>query len=303
MKLLSGKLIANIIEKEITRQIKKLGATPKPFLAVIVVGNHPATDLYVCKKQEKAKKMGIKVRIIRLSEKTSEKEIISKIEVLNSDSRVNGILVQLPLPKKINIQKIIWSVDSKKDVDGFQMKDFRPPAPLAILDILLHYKIPVYKRKVTLVGYGTLIGKPLSVLLTKQGANITICDENTKNLKAKILDADIVVSAVGKSNLITAEMVKEGQIIIDAGTTTDSGTFTGDVDFAGVSKKVSAITPVPGGIGPLTIMELFKNLLRATEKQINFAHIIEAPNKKNNLDQSADIGPFIKRMNYKSEDK
>lgn len=295
MKLLNGQIIASEIIKKLTIELVQ-NPNIKPNLAVIMVGQEATSELYLTKKVMQAQAIGIKVEIFRFSETVTTNKIMTKINQLNLTDKVNGILVQLPLPAKINTQKIIWAIAPEKDVDGFQMRNFRPPAPLAVLDLLAHYKIPVLKKKITIVGYGMLVGRPLSVLLQKQGANITICTSATKDFVAKIKQADVVISAVGKANLITGEMVKPGQIIIDAGTASENGTTVGDVNFAEVAPIVEAISPVPGGVGPLTVAELLRNVYLATKNQLNS---VSTKPKETSPKFLTDQEPFIKKRSKK----
>lgn len=271
MKLLSGKLIAEKIYATLEKKVADLDTKGvKPKLAVIMVGSDPASELYVNKKSNKAKEVGIEIYVCRMPYTTNTKKAVDQILQFNSDPTIHGIIVQLPLPRYIDTGKVIWAIDPKKDVDGFQMRDFRPPTPLAILEILMHYSIPVLKSKITLVGYGTLVNKPLAMLLNKQGADITVCTEETPDRIAKIKRADIIVSAVGQAGIITQDMVREGQIVIDAGTSSEGGSTKGDVVFDEVAPIVSAITPVPGGVGPLTVVKLLENVIEAATRQTSF---------------------------------
>jgi methylenetetrahydrofolate dehydrogenase (NADP+)/methenyltetrahydrofolate cyclohydrolase len=269
MKLLGGKLLAQEMYKKLSQEIDLLKKNKiKPVLAVILVGDDPSSRMYVARKTKQAKALGIAIDLHELPKTVTTQRILSTIDQLNYLPNVTGILVQLPLPHHIDTHKILWRIDRKKDVDGFQMRDFRPPAPMAIIDLLAHYNIPLLKKKVTIVGYGMLVGRPLTDLLRKQCPDITICDSSTQDLEEKVRQADIVISGVGKAGLITKEMVRPGQIVIDAGTSSESGLTKGDVAFDEVAPIVEAITPVPGGIGPLTIAELFKNVVKAAATEL-----------------------------------
>lgn len=291
MKILSGSQLANSIVEELKKQVLALAVSPN--LAVIVVGSNPVIDQYVARKSKTAQSIGAKVKVYKFPQKTTDQKIISKIDELNNNSKIDGIIVQLPVPKFLNLSKIVWSIKPSKDVDGFQMREFRPPAPLGILDLLSHYKITIFKKKITLVGFGILVGKPLSVLLKKQGAIISICDSQTFDLREKVKSADIVISAVGKPNLITADMVSPASYIIDAGTSSEGGTVVGDVDFESIKNKVAGVSPVPGGIGPLTVANLLRNLVKAANKQNESK--LQIPLDKLLGYKNGLLGPFIKK--------
>ncbi|TSC91699.1 MAG: methylenetetrahydrofolate dehydrogenase (NADP+) / methenyltetrahydrofolate cyclohydrolase [Candidatus Berkelbacteria bacterium Licking1014_85] len=256
MKLLNGKLLAG----EILADLKaKMAFGEKPaVLAVILVGDDSSSLIYIQKKQEAASFIGAEIKLIQLSAGTDTDTLLFQIDALNNDENITGILVQLPLPESIDRQKIIWAIKPEKDVDGFQINYFRPPAPVAILELLLHYRIPVLRKKIAIIGYGFLVGKPLSVLLKKQGAFVTIVEKGDRDFKSKIGEADIVVSATGVKHIITADLVNVNQTIIDA-----SGV---DVDFENIKHKVKYISPPTGGIGPMTVAILMRNLFFAAQK-------------------------------------
>lgn len=276
MILLSGKKIAQKIQDRLREEIarKKI----KPTLAVILVGANPISRIYIREKEKAAKKVGIKIKKYFLSASISQQKILSLIQNLNRDPKITGILVQLPLPKDFDPDKILASIESKKDVDGLTKRsEVRPPTVAAIMTLLEEYKIPIKNKKVCLVGYGRLVGKPLAPLLKKAGARLTICTRKTKNLKLKTKKADILISATGVPHLVKKEMVKKGAVVIDAGTSSQStvdrrpSTVVGDVDFAEVKKIASYITPPKGGVGPLTVAKLLENVVKLTT-QIHRLH-------------------------------
>jgi methylenetetrahydrofolate dehydrogenase (NADP+)/methenyltetrahydrofolate cyclohydrolase len=276
MKILDGKKVRDYIAEKIKLELKKLGAIPK--LTIIQVGNDERSSVYIKQKKIFGEKLGFEVEYIQLDKKISEKELISKIEILNSDSFTNGIIVQLPLPKNINTVNIVESINPEKDVDGLNSKNLRyifegtgdgfvPATTKGVFSLLDFYKIPIEGKKVVIVGRSLLVGRPTALTFLNRNATVTICHSKTKKLKEEIKSADIVVAAIGKPHFIKKSFVKRGQIIIDIGITKVGGALFGDVDFKPVSKIVRAITPVPGGVGPMTVVSLFENLLIAYNKQ------------------------------------
>lgn len=264
MQLLDGKKIADKIFEDLAKKVKGLQSHYiNPTLAIILVGNDASSVLYTSIKKKKAESIGIKVKIHRLSGRVTEKTILELIEKLNKDKKVTGILVQMPIPDRISRDKVVWAIAPDKDVDGFQMRKFMPPAPLAILSILNHYGINLTRKKMLIIGQGFLIGKPLSTMALKQGARVISADSSTAHLKRLIQDVEIIVSATGQPKLVKSDMVKPGQIVIDAGGGKIGGEFVGDVDFESVKEIVEAITPNPGGIGPLTVALLAKNIVQS----------------------------------------
>lgn len=264
MQLLNGNLIADRLMKTLAVQISRLTERYlTPSLAIVLIGNDPPSLLYTSIKKAKAQEIGIKVKIYKLPAKVSEKIVLELIKDLNNDKKVTGILIQMPIPSQISREKVVWAIAPDKDVDGFQMRRFLPPAPMAILEILRFYGINPAKKKFLIIGKGFLIGKPLSVLATRHGARVTLADSTTADLARLVQDAQIIVAATGQPNLVTAEIVKPGQIIIDAGGGQLNGEFVGDVDFENVRSKVAAITPNPGGVGPLTVAMLASNVVKA----------------------------------------
>lgn len=291
--ILLGKVVAEKIYKEIEKDLVFLDfKKTKPVLAIIVIGDDPLSEKYIDIKVAKAKELEVKTQIIQYPSRVSQETIVAKIDDLNRSSLVRGIVVQFPLPKQIDSSKVTWAIAPEKDVDGFQMRNFRPPAPMAVVDLLLHYKIPVLKKKIALVGYGALVGKPLATLLSKQGANIYVYDQDNPISGYKLKQANVVISAVGIPNIITSDLVGPEQVIIDAGTSSDGKTIVGDVDFEGVRSLVKAISPVPGGVGVVTVAELFRNFVKAAkmqqDKETQRGEQLAGASKTNS-------GPFINR--------
>lgn len=278
MVILDGKALSNKIKEELQKEneiLKEQGLLPG--LAVVLVGEDPASQTYVNSKEKACQAIGIYSRKITLPEQTSEQELLETIKKLNNDEKIHGILVQLPLPKHINSAKIIEAIRPDKDVDGFHEynigklvtgnETFVPCTPLGVMKILEEYGINPTGLDVCVVGRSNIVGKPMMNLLLNAGATVTITHSKTKNLKAHTSQADLLVVGIGKPNFITADMVKDGAIIIDVGINRlESGKLTGDVDFEGVSKKASFITPVPGGVGPMTIAMLLQNTVTSAKR-------------------------------------
>ncbi len=276
-KILDGKKIAEEIKDELRLEILALQKKDVvPGLAVVLVGDDAASKVYVGGKEKVCQELGIFSVVHKLPANVSESNIINLIQELNADKKIHGILVQLPLPGNINPQKIIGAISPKKDVDCFHPENvgkmflgeviFLPCTPDGIIEILQRYGIEISGQNVTIVGRSNIVGKPLSMLLLQKNATVTIAHSKTKNLSAETLRADILVSATGRAGLITADMVKQGAVVIDVGMNRDeAGKLVGDVDFAGVSAVAGAITPVPGGVGPMTIAMLMKNTVAAAK--------------------------------------
>ncbi|MBY6178222.1 bifunctional methylenetetrahydrofolate dehydrogenase/methenyltetrahydrofolate cyclohydrolase FolD [Staphylococcus warneri] len=274
-KLLDGKQIAKDYRQGLKDQVEVLkskGYTPK--LSVILVGNDGASQSYVRSKKKAAEKIGMISEIVHLSEDTSEEDVLSELERLNNDDSVSGILVQVPLPKQVSEQKVLEAINPEKDVDGFHPSNigklyideqtFVPCTPLGIMEILKHADIDIEGKNAVVIGRSHIVGQPVSKLLLQQNATVTILHSRSKDMASFVKEADIVVSAVGKPELVTKEMVKEGAVIIDVGNTPDeNGKLKGDVAFDEVKEVSSAITPVPGGVGPLTITMVLNNTLLA----------------------------------------
>jgi methylenetetrahydrofolate dehydrogenase (NADP+) / methenyltetrahydrofolate cyclohydrolase len=279
--IINGKEIAEKKKQEIAEEVKRLksqGVTPG--LAVILVGNNHASRTYVTNKQKTCQELGMNSVLIEMPEEVSENELLSRIEELNQDPQIHGILVQLPLPTHINETKVIESISPDKDVDGFHpinigrmmtgQNTFLPCTPYGIMVLLEETGISVEGKHVVVVGRSNIVGKPAGQLFLNQHATVTYCHSRTKDLKVHTKQADILVAAVGIPNFITADHVKEGAIVIDVGINrNEAGKLCGDVAFDEVSKKASYITPVPKGVGPMTITMLMYNTLKSAAESIN----------------------------------
>ena len=270
--LLNGKKTAQIIKNELKEEIKKTSFTPG--LAVVLVGENPASRVYVRHKKKACAEVGIKSFSYELPAETTQYELMELIEKLNLNKKIHGILVQLPLPEQINEQKIIQSVDPKKDVDGFHplnagrlmlgLPGFRPATPLGIIELIKRYNLDLVGQHAVIVGRSNIVGKPLSQLFLNEHATVTMCHSKTKNLLEITAQADILVAALGQPRFIKKNMVKKGAVVIDVGINRlRSGKLAGDVDFDKVKNITEAITPVPGGVGPMTIAALLMNTAKA----------------------------------------
>ncbi|MEB7692295.1 bifunctional methylenetetrahydrofolate dehydrogenase/methenyltetrahydrofolate cyclohydrolase FolD [Staphylococcus epidermidis] len=274
-KILDGKKIAKEYRQRLKNQVNELkehGFTPK--LSVILVGNDGASQSYVKSKKKAAEKIGMISEIVHLDESTSEEEVLSELNRLNNDDTVSGILVQVPLPKQVSEQKVLETINPNKDVDGFHPinigklyideQTFVPCTPLGIMEILKHADINLEGKNAVVIGRSHIVGQPVSKLLLQANATVTILHSRTKNMNAHLKQADVIVSAVGQPGLVTKENVKAGAVIIDVGNTPDeNGKLKGDVAYDEVKEIASAITPVPGGVGPLTITMVLNNTLLA----------------------------------------
>lgn len=274
-KILDGTQIAKEYRQRLKNQVndlKEYGFTPK--LSVILVGNDGASQSYVKSKKKAAEKIGMISEIIHLDESTSEEVVLSELNRLNNDDTVSGILVQVPLPKQVSEQKVLEAINPEKDVDGFHPinigklyideQTFVPCTPLGIMEILKHADINLEGKNAVVIGRSHIVGQPVSKLLLQANATVTILHSRTKNMNAHLKQADVIVSAVGQPGLVTKENVKKGAVIIDVGNTPDeNGKLKGDVAYDEVKEIASAITPVPGGVGPLTITMVLNNTLLA----------------------------------------
>ncbi len=263
--ILDGKKLAEKIKLNIHGEIKSLAK--KPRIAVILVGEDYASKLYVKKKQEDCKKVGILSRRYNLNEDIKEEEIIKLIKNLNKDQGINGILIQLPLPKSINKKQALSHIDPKKDVDGLMSKIFQTCTPKGIIRLLSEYDIEVKGKNIVIINNSDIVGIPLANLLSEKYGTVTICNEYTANLIEHTKKADILVSGVGIPNFIKDDMVKDMAVIIDVGISKINNKVCGDVDFNKVKNKTSYITPVPGGVGPITVAMLLENTLEAYKLQ------------------------------------
>ncbi len=288
MNLIDGKKISEEIKQEIAAEVKEIASKGGkiPHLAAILVGNDGGSETYVAHKVKDCEQVGFKSTLIRFDDTVSEKELIDKVIAINNDPDIDGLIVQLPLPKHISEQKVIETIDFNKDVDGFHptsvgkmtigLPTFVSATPAGIVELLKRYKIETAGKHCVVLGRSNIVGKPMSILLSQKGpqgdATVTVCHSRTKNIKDFTLKADILIAAIGSPNFVTADMVKEGAVVIDVGTTrvksseTKSGfKLTGDVRFDEVASKCSYITPVPGGVGPMTRVSLLKNTLLAAK--------------------------------------
>lgn len=276
-KIIDGKAISAQIKEELKEKVaeyKKQGV--EITLAVVKVGNDPASAVYVRNKEKACEYVGITSRTLALPEETTEEELLKVVNDLNEDKAVNGILVQLPLPKHIDESKVLLAIDSNKDVDGFHPvnvgkmvigeETFLPCTPAGIIEMLKRTDIEISGKECVVIGRSNIVGKPMSMLMLKENATVTITHSRTKDLKEVTKRADILIAAIGKAKFVTADYVKEGAVIIDVGMDRDeNGKLCGDVDFDSVSQVASAITPVPGGVGPMTVTMLLVNCLRSVE--------------------------------------
>ncbi|HBC4173916.1 TPA: bifunctional methylenetetrahydrofolate dehydrogenase/methenyltetrahydrofolate cyclohydrolase FolD [Staphylococcus aureus] len=274
-KILDGKQIAKDYRQGLQDQVEALkekGFTPK--LSVILVGNDGASQSYVRSKKKAAEKIGMISEIVHLEETATEEEVLNELNRLNNDDSVSGILVQVPLPKQVSEQKILEAINPEKDVDGFHPinigklyideQTFVPCTPLGIMEILKHADIDLEGKNAVVIGRSHIVGQPVSKLLLQKNASVTILHSRSKDMASYLKDADVIVSAVGKPGLVTKDVVKEGAVIIDVGNTPDeNGKLKGDVDYDAVKEIAEAITPVPGGVGPLTITMVLNNTLLA----------------------------------------
>ncbi len=290
MQLIDGKATANLIKQEIANEVSEIISKggKRPHLAAILVGHDGGSETYVKNKVLACEACGFKSTLIRYEDDITEEELLAKVEELNNDADVDGFIVQLPLPKHISEQKIIEAIDYKKDVDGFHpinvgrmsigLPCYVSATPNGILELLKRYNIETSGKKCVVIGRSNIVGKPMAQLMMQKrypgDTTVTVCHSHTSNIKEECLNADIIIAAIGIPNFVTADMVKEGAVVIDVGTTRvpdetrKSGyRLNGDVCFDEVAPKCSYITPVPGGVGPMTICSLMKNTLSAGKKE------------------------------------
>lgn len=274
-KILSGKEVSARIKAELKNEADKLKANGiMPGLAVVIVGDDPASRVYVNNKKKACEELGILSEEYALSAETKEEELLALIDKLNADKKISGILVQLPLPKGIDEEKVINRINPKKDVDAFHPAnvgkimignyDFVPCTPAGVMELIKESGIDISGKECVIVGRSNIVGKPMSMLLLHQNGTVTVCHSKTKDLKEVTKRADILVVAVGRPEFITGDMIKEGAVVIDVGINRlENKKLVGDVHFESAEKVASAITPVPGGVGPMTIAMLMKNTLKA----------------------------------------
>lgn len=291
MQLIDGRATANNIKKEIAKEVEKIKALggKTPHLAAILVGHDGGSETYVANKVKSCKEVGFDSTLIRFEDDVTEEELLKSVDKLNNDPAIDGFIVQLPLPKHISEDKVTEAIDYRKDVDGFHpinvgrmslgLPCFLSATPSGIVELLKRYKIETKGKHCVILGRSNIVGKPAAMLLMQKGypgdCTVTVCHSRTKNIKEICLQADIIIAALGVPEFLKGDMVKEGAVVIDVGTTrvpsdkTKSGfKLTGDVAFDEVSPKCSYITPVPGGVGPMTIVSLLKNTLLAGKKEV-----------------------------------
>ena len=281
---IDGKAYAASINQKLAQKVEQLTlkTEQKPCLAVVLVGENPASQVYVNHKIKACQTVGIESVFIQLEQDIAQTELLHQIEQLNQNKDIHGILVQLPLPKHINAQEVIATIDAKKDVDGFHAKNagalslglpaksyFQPCTPKGCMALLNHHQIELKGLHAVVIGASNIVGKPMALLLQQAGATVTICNSKTKDLNIHTKNADIVVVAIGKPLFLNAAMIKIGAVIIDVGINRlDDGRLVGDVDYTDIEHKASFATPVPGGVGPMTIAMLLENTVQAFENQI-----------------------------------
>ncbi len=275
---IDGKEVSAAVREQITNEVSELKAKGiTPGLAVIIVGNDPASRVYVNNKKKGCEQTGMNSFEYALPEATTTQELIDLIEKLNKDEKVHGILCQLPVPKQIDEEKVLNSISPEKDVDAFHPVNcgkvmtgdyrFAPCTPAGMVEMLKYYNIPIGGKHCVIIGRSNIVGKPMAMLMLKNNATVTVCHSRTENLKEITKQADILVAAVGRPKFVTADMVKDGAVVLDVGINRmEDGKLCGDVDFDAVAEKTSFITPVPGGVGPMTITMLLKNTLEAAKR-------------------------------------
>lgn len=282
MQIIDGKKVSAQVKEEVKQETLRLkqeyGVTPG--LAVVIVGDDPASRVYVNNKKKACELVGFRSEEYALPEKTTQEELLELVNELNEKKDINGILVQLPLPKHLDDKAVIEAINPIKDVDAFHAVnvgkimlgeyDFLPCTPAGVMEMLHSYDISVSGKNCVVIGRSNIVGKPMAMLLLHENATVTICHSKTVNLSEVCSQADILVAAVGRPKFVTADMVKEGAVVIDVGMDRDeNGKLCGDVDFENVKDKCSYITPVPGGVGPMTIATLMKNTIKACKLQNN----------------------------------
>ena len=279
--IIDGKKTSADIKEELRVEteafIKETGVTPG--LAVVIVGSDPASQVYVRNKCLACEKVGFYSEKYEMPEDTTEDALVELIEKLNTDDKIHGILVQLPLPRHIDVEKVLLTIKPSKDVDAFHpyntgkimqgKYDFLPCTPAGVMELLKRYNVEIKGKDCVVIGRSDIVGKPMAMLLLQADGTVTICHSRTKNLVEKCKNADIIVAAVGRANFVSGDMIKEGAVVIDVGINRlENGSLCGDVNYAEAVEKASAITPVPGGVGPMTIAMLMKNTLTAAKKTI-----------------------------------
>lgn len=276
-KLIDGKEIARVMREEMKEDVKNLRSRKGvvPGLAVVIVGEDPASQVYVRNKEKSCAEVGIYSEKHALPAETKEKELLSLIAKLNKEPKIHGVLVQLPLPEQINEKRILSAIDPDKDVDGFHPINvgrlmigeaiFPPCTPHGIMELLKRSKVELEGKRAVVVGRSNIVGKPVALMLLGENATVTVCHSRTRNLAEEIRGGDVVVAAIGKLQMIKGDMIKDGAVVIDVGVNRLDDKLVGDVDFEGAKERASLITPVPGGVGPMTITMLLKNTIKAAE--------------------------------------
>lgn len=277
---IDGKAVSAAVRERIKNDVAEFAkATGKtPGLAVVIVGSDPASEVYVRNKHKACGEVGMYSEVHTFPENTTEEELLSLVEKLNNDGNINGILVQLPLPRHLDSEKVILAINPDKDVDAFHPQNvgkimignysFLPCTPAGVMELLRHYNIDICGKHCVIIGRSNIVGKPQAMLMLKENATVTICHSKTVGLKEITKQADILVAAVGRANFVSADMVKDGAVVVDVGINRNAdGKLCGDVDFAAVEPVASYITPVPGGVGPMTITMLLQNTLTAAKEQ------------------------------------
>ena len=280
---IDGKAFSQVILEKIREEHNQLKEKygKQAGLAVVIVGNNPASQVYVRNKMKACENVGFYSENIELDENISEEELLQEIDKLNKNDRINGILVQLPLPSHINELKIIDSISPEKDVDGFHVANigkmvigdetgFLSCTPYGIMQLLEEYKIEIAGKDAVIIGRSNIVGKPMALMLIQKGATVQVCNSRTKDLRKKLNDADIIIVAAGVPKLLKKEDVKEGAVVIDVGINRVDGKICGDVDYEEVLEKASYITPVPGGVGPMTIASLIKNTFKSYKNSLKY---------------------------------
>lgn len=279
--IIDGKKTSADIKAEIAIETEafKTETGITPGLAVVIVGSDPASQVYVRNKCRACEAVGFYSEKYEIPEETTEDELIALIEKLNADDKIHGILVQLPLPRHIDVEKVLLTIKPSKDVDAFHpyntgkimqgKYDFLPCTPAGVMELLKRYNVEIKGKNCVVIGRSDIVGKPMAMLLLQADGTVTICHSKTKNLKEICASADIIVAAVGRANFVSGDMVKDGAVVIDVGINRlENGSLCGDVNYAEAAEKASAITPVPGGVGPMTIAMLMRNTLTAAKKAV-----------------------------------
>jgi len=277
-RIIDGKALSDSVKTEVAARVAELKQQGVvPGLAVVLVGEDPASQVYVRNKAAACEKAGLHSRVIRLDAGITEEALLQQVRELNEDDAIHGILVQLPLPRHMDSAKVIEAIDARKDVDGFHVSNagllmtgqplFRPCTPYGIMKMLESENVDLWGAEAVIVGASNIVGKPMAMLMLAKGATVTLCNSKTRDLGAQTRRADVLVVATGKPGIVTGDMVKPGAVVIDVGINrNEQGKLVGDVDFASASEVAGAITPVPGGVGPMTIAMLLVNTLEAAER-------------------------------------